>query len=264
MELQGAKLAIAAMLHDIGKIVYRKGEDTRKHSISGYDFLRKTVGITDQKLLDCVRYHHAYALKDADIEDNAMAYIVYMADNIASATDRRETDEAASGFDVKTPLRPVFNLLNGNRGSKYYSPFILNETEGINYPTDKKSDFQKEDYNRILLDITDHLKGIEWKRTYIDSLLEVLEADLSYIPSATSKHEVPDISLFDHLKMTAAIAGCIYLYFQDKGVSNYREVLFSNSKKPYEEKCFLPYLTKLLIGRTDITAPGIIIASSAA
>jgi CRISPR-associated protein Csm1 len=38
------------------------------------------------------------------------------------------------------------------------------------------------------------------------------------IPSAVYKHE-PDISLFDHLKTTAAIAGCLCSYEIDAGVN---------------------------------------------
>ena len=38
------KLVLGALLHDIGKVIYRQGDDRRKHSQSGYDFLdRKSV-----------------------------------------------------------------------------------------------------------------------------------------------------------------------------------------------------------------------------
>lgn len=92
MNEKETKLIIAAILHDIGKVIYREGNDVRKHSISGYDYLKDT-GITDKEILDAVKYHHAQSLKNADIEDNSLSYIVYMADNIASATDRRERME---------------------------------------------------------------------------------------------------------------------------------------------------------------------------
>ena len=89
MNEKETKLIIAAILHDIGKVIYREGNDVRKHSISGYDYLKET-GITDKEILDAVKYHHAQSLRNADIEDNSLSYIVYMADNIASATDWRE------------------------------------------------------------------------------------------------------------------------------------------------------------------------------
>ena len=37
------KLIIGSLLHDIGKVVYREGDDRRNHSISGYDFLKENA-----------------------------------------------------------------------------------------------------------------------------------------------------------------------------------------------------------------------------
>ena len=111
MNEKETKLIIAAILHDIGKVIYREGNDVRKHSISGYDYLKDT-GITDKEILDAVKYHHAQSLKNADIEDNSLSYIVYMADNIASATDRRERMEEEKGFEISASLESVFNILN--------------------------------------------------------------------------------------------------------------------------------------------------------
>ena len=109
MNEKETKLIIAAILHDIGKVIYREGNDVRKHSISGYDYLKET-GITDKEILDAVKYHHAQSLRNADIEDNSLSYIVYMADNIASATDRRERMEEEKGFEISAPLESVFNI----------------------------------------------------------------------------------------------------------------------------------------------------------
>ena len=239
MNEREVKLIIGALLHDIGKIVFRSGKDNRKHSISGYEYLKNTIGISDREILDCVRFHHADSLKNADISDDSLAYIVYIADNIASASDRRESDQKEGGFDTQTPLQPVFNLLNRNNANKFYSPFFLNETEGINYPTNEKKDFSRMDYSRIIEDITDHLHGMNWDNEYVNSLLEIMEADLSFVPSSTSKREVPDISLFDHLKMTAAFAGCICLYLKEKGVVDFKKILFENAERFYKEDVFL-------------------------
>ncbi|MCM1415502.1 MAG: HD domain-containing protein, partial [bacterium] len=84
------KLVLSSLLHDVGKIIYRQGEDRRKHSQSGYDFLKDEVGLEDAEVLDGVRYHHADAMRTAKIADDALAYIVYIADNVASAADRRK------------------------------------------------------------------------------------------------------------------------------------------------------------------------------
>ena len=37
------RLVLGGLLHDIGKIIYRQGSDRRKHSQSGYDFLKEEI-----------------------------------------------------------------------------------------------------------------------------------------------------------------------------------------------------------------------------
>lgn len=117
------KLIIGSLLHDIGKVVYREGDDRRNHSISGYDFLKENGGIDDKEILNCVRYHHISALKGAKLQENDLAYIVYLADNIAAFADRRKKEgEDVSGFDLSVPLQSIFNILNENDQEYYYLP----------------------------------------------------------------------------------------------------------------------------------------------
>lgn len=240
MNEKETKLIIAAILHDIGKVIYREGNDVRKHSISGYDYLKDT-GITDKEILNAVKYHHAQSLKNADIEDNSLSYIVYMADNIASATDRRERMEEEKGFEISAPLESVFNILNHNDGHMYYKPSFLNPDDDINYPSNTKTMFDRHYYNKIKANITNNLKGMNYNKDYINSLIEVMEANLSYVPSSTSKNEIADISLFDHVKLTAAIASCIYQYLMANNIDNYKQELFIDGKSFYEKNVFMLY-----------------------
>ena len=110
---QKVKLVMGSLVHDIGKVIYREGGDRRNHSTGGYDYLRTEAGIEDIEILNCVRYHHAAALKDAKINDESLAYIVYIADNIAAFADRRkkEVEEQEKGFELSIPLESVFNIL---------------------------------------------------------------------------------------------------------------------------------------------------------
>ncbi len=234
------KLAIGGMLHDIGKVVYRGG-DGRNHSQSGYEFLKNEVGLADPDILNCVQYHHGARLKQAKIPDDDMAYLVYYADNIAAASDRREGMEGEDGFDQTVPLASVFNILNGNNGHSHFAKQVVNVKNGINYPTDKPISMDQGFYQEIIRNITDNLKGAFFTSEYVNSLLAVLEANLSYIPSSTSKRELADISLFDHVKMTAAFALCMEQYFTDQGIRNFKEKLLLHGKDTYAEKMFLLY-----------------------
>ncbi|MCM1326310.1 MAG: type III-A CRISPR-associated protein Cas10/Csm1 [Bacteroidales bacterium] len=237
------KLVLGALLHDIGKVIYRQGDDRRKHSQSGYDFLRDEVCTEqyDTDILNCVRYHHADAIKGANIENNALAYIVYIADNIASAADRRQNDSEDAGFETAMPLQSVFNILNQNNEDKCYEPKTLNPEEGINYPTSEKRKFDESFYTKIKANLMDNLSGLMWTQEYINSLLEVLEANLSYVPSSTAKHEMADISLYDHMKLTAAVSSCILEYLDEQQETDYKDRLYIKGKDFYAENAFLLY-----------------------
>ena len=66
--------------------------------------------------LDCVRYHHAAALRGAAkaLPADSPAYIVYLADDLSAAADRREVEGESSSFRRDLPLDTVFTHLNGS------------------------------------------------------------------------------------------------------------------------------------------------------
>ena len=53
--------------------------------------------------------------------------------------------------------------------------------------------------------------------------------------------ELRDISLYDHLKLTAAFALCIGQFLEEQGITDYRSVLFNDAEKFYGEKVFRIY-----------------------
>lgn len=239
MNEQKISLTIGALLHDIGKVVYRAGVYTENHSQSGREYLTDRVKIENKDILDCVRYHHAREMKNANIDENSPAYIVYIADNIASAADRRDIDEGEKGFDKNLPLSSVFNLLNNNTKKGAYSPHKTNVEEYINFPVESAKNFELGDYQKILADITNNLRSMEFTTYYIHSLLDALEANLLFVPSSTDKKQAADISLFNHLKLTAAFAAAIMDYLAETEEKDYKQILFANEKEFYDKKAFL-------------------------
>lgn len=241
MEDRQIKLIIGSLLHDIGKIVYRAG-DGRQHSVSGYEFLKENNALFDKDILDCVRYHHSANLKKASIDNDALAYITYFADNVAAAMDRRENAVAEDGFDRTVPLDSVFNILNGNNCKAHYRQRMLDPKAEINYPTTEECVMEGSFYQEVVDQVRDNLKGIDISEEYVNSLLSVLEATTSFIPSSTSKRELADISLFDHVKMTAAVAECCYQYMKENKISDYKEFLYTDSANNlWEQQMFLLY-----------------------
>lgn len=105
------------LLHDTGKAVYRAGGQRGSHSEQGYQFLHGVLpGAGWAPALDCVRYHHAAALRGAAkaLPADSPAYIVYLADDLSAAADRREVEGESSSFRRDLPLDSVFTHLNGS------------------------------------------------------------------------------------------------------------------------------------------------------
>lgn len=234
------KIVVGGLMHDIGKVVYRGG-DCRNHSQSGFEYLKNEAGIQDPEILHCVLYHHGANLRNAHLDKKDNAYIIYFADNVAASADRRENTDGEDGFDKQVPLASVFNILNGNQQHLHYARQTLDTGKEINYPTDEPIIMDENFYREIIRNITDNLKGISLTEGYINSLLAILEANLSYIPSSTSKRELSDISLYDHVKITAAAAQCLEQYMQEERIDDYRQKLYTNARQSYAEKMFILY-----------------------
>ncbi|NLJ57401.1 MAG: type III-A CRISPR-associated protein Cas10/Csm1 [Tissierellia bacterium] len=230
------KLILGALLHDIGKIL--SPASSGNHSLSGYIFLKNEAKIRDTDILDQVLYHHEYMLKDAPINNSSNAYIAYIANNIA--TGLSSSEDTGDGFGKK-PLQSVFNILNGNQQKYVYKQETLDGRAAINYPTESALKFTPSFYEGIKNNIKQSIESIEIKEEYINSLLEVLEANLSFVPSSNHRRELADISLYDHLKMTAALATCIADYLQEKEINNNKATLYDGSKEFLDEKVFILY-----------------------
>jgi CRISPR-associated protein Csm1 len=235
-------ITIGALLHDIGKVIYRAGRiDGRAHPISGMNFLNEFTA--EQEILEHVSFHHAKDIRSSFLPNDSTAYITYCADNISAGVDRRriEGDEQEwQGFDKSLPMATVFNILCNNNTNRNYR--LLNN-EAINFP-DEGFSFSESKYNALYQDLKNDFKGIELREEYLDSILELLEGYLSYVPCSTLKNEVADISLYDHQKLTAAIASCIYIYLNDQyqysnDSINYRNILFDNEKDFRKINAFL-------------------------
>ena len=88
MNEQTLKTVFSGLLHDVGKMVYRAGEN-RDHASAGYAYLKERLkDAAWQDVLDGVRWHHAPALRRANAAENSTAYLVCVADNLAAANAR--------------------------------------------------------------------------------------------------------------------------------------------------------------------------------
>jgi CRISPR-associated protein Csm1 len=174
-----------------------------------------------------------------------MEWIVAEADRLASGMDREEFDayenEAiAVGDYQKTRLLPVLECLDENTDAdvmnrekyRYAFPlaplapqtlFPLPKQEAV--PHDKTS--AKREYRELFkaftrgLDELCHRDCIELWFEHFESLVMRY---LSHMPAARVGNVVADVSLYDHMKTTAALATALYLYHRDTGTMDAAEV----------------------------------------
>lgn len=252
MKKQTKDTAYGCLLHDFGKIVYRAG-GSGTHSSLGVQSLSCLDPGEWQPVLDCIAYHHARELRaklqsrDSIARDNiacdSVTYIAYVADNISAAADRREVEDGGNGFDRFLPLMSVFANMHAQPVDAYIPP---SDDERLHMPRlDKSLRIPHTYYQAAESRIKARLFGTSPDESQLNSLLSLLEATTANFPSSTNLGESNDISLYDHLKTTAAIGSCISEYLIESGETDYKKRLFDNEQTFRDEPAFLLYTADL-------------------
>lgn len=233
-------LVKGALLHDIGKVVYRANQGTDAHSKRGAAFIEpyfSDMGLK-QSITHCLKYHHGKELSAAQLKNDDYAYIVYEADNIAAAVDRRDLDEGESTstqkFDKELPLQSIFRVFGGKTSTlplQYYLRGI-DVSNHFNYPESDKTIRASSDKYKALYDVlVQNFQQQPIDNMSVNELLRIYEDTVSYMPSSTATDQANDISLYMHSKITAAVAHSMVHYFEEQGIADYKEYCYQNSKK---------------------------------
>lgn len=215
------KILLSALFHDIGKVLertkeYKSKELPEKFQSSRYahpkfsalflhtltkekenitDFLKNNI---DDEVIDLVLNHHD--------PQNEYELILQISDWIASS--EREKDETQKGSYIDVPLRSIFSKVDSDAKDLYYP---LSTLENI-YPNDKENlKIGEEKYSEL---VNPFLKLIP-KVENIDQLLTLFEFYLSNVPAQTTNYS-PDISIYDHSRITACLAHILYRNLREK------------------------------------------------
>jgi len=187
--------------------------------------------------------------------ETSMQWIIAMADRISSGWDREEFDKeynpAVAWRNYKqTRLLPIFERLmreedgEPETSDKYSYRYPLKEISPLNiFPGTKNQVYPKdnqtaiEEYKNLFNEFVyalEHLlhkeENLELWFEHFDSLMMVFT---SAIPAARAGDVIPDVSLYDHSKVTAALAVAIYLYHKHTDGMTIDEI------KDYDRKKFL-------------------------
>lgn len=217
--------ALAGLWHDIGKFALRAGEGAReiwnkdserdigyRHALASDDFVGKYAPGQWQARLAGVRYHHRPASARSLGEDAyRQACLVQVADWLSSE-EREASTEAGfarlrsplsrlAGYDAPwyVPLRPL------SCRSKDVFPELIAEGEGT--PDQAYRELWASFVRASAVLRSDDVHKMDL-RAFVETAYDLLQEYTWCVPSAYYS-QVPDVSLFDHARTTAAIAACL-------------------------------------------------------
>jgi CRISPR-associated protein Csm1 len=197
----------------------------------------KSVSV--DKLMRLSAIHHNPAIQ------NIKEMIIQKADHYSSGADRSLIDDAWKDSEEeddkkwdsfrRIKMRSVFEGISLNHKQeepwttdyKYKIPLTRLELSNNYFPAE--NDDTLPDYKTLWRDFTSEVKFIQTNsfKTFTETLLALLKKYASNIPSSTQ--HLPDVSLFDHLKTSAAFAVCLYDYLAENKFST----LPSRADKPF-------------------------------
>ena len=165
-------------------------------------------------------------------KQNLAECIIQKADHYASGADRsseehflkdteEEADKAWDSFK-RIKMRSVFEGISlkytqdepWHANYKAKLPLKVTELSGDYFPMGEDNSLP--DYHLLWEEFTREVKFIQTDsfKTFSETLLSLLEKYTSRIPGSTV--HLPDVSLYDHSKMTAGFAVCLFDYLESK------------------------------------------------
>lgn len=223
---------LGSLLHDIGKFLQRGEFDvptgSGKHPEWSGLFV-KNWGKHIQQWIDLdllfsivSRHHESPSFPDHLLAQSApenhrdLCLLVSRADNFSSA--ERSTGRG-TGYFKTTPLTTVFHRLKLRQDTLtkpgYYHPSILDPANV--FPTGN-STIDPALTTKLIHQFANKMETIGmtgWASFHalFTTIMTTLEEHCWWIPANTME-DLPDISLYDHLRTTAAIAACLYQYHE--------------------------------------------------
>lgn len=216
------QIAIAGLLHDIGKLEQRARIDPWKtpegisqegqpvHAAWTQYFCSYAVPARFRGAALAGAFHHNPEKSPA--EDKSTSRLVALADKL-SAGERADLPDKSKG--IPRQMVTIFDRIQldspGLPAGSHYLPLkSLNlslETIFPDVPTSSRiqTDAYAELVERLRKEAQSEIGSAE---TYLENLLSALQQQTWSVPSAYY-HSVPDVSLYDHSRMTAALAVCL-------------------------------------------------------
>ncbi len=209
-------IQLAALLHDVGMFWQSAGGGGGKHAELSGRFVQGHVPWDG--VVDLISLHHDPTKYESGGYKPLKTIIC--ADWLSSGERRDLSEENEQGEPKATPLMSIFSEIEIGKGQPasalYYPIKKLELDKDIIFPKPLEGrggkDRLKSDYAGLWGDFVeevDGIKGLTDFDAYFNTLYHLLQKYTWCMPSAVGI-DVPDVSLFDHLKTTCAVAACLY------------------------------------------------------
>jgi CRISPR-associated protein Csm1 len=222
-------LIIGALLHDIGKFVQRAGGRldekqqilaarccpksqegvTHLHVLHGAQFITDLLGAKYREAADAVLYHH----RPDTAEDPYSAYLLALADRLSNGVTKPPEDKETLPEASCAQLCSIFTRLpsGDQKPSPHFFPLTALTEDMRNHIPEKETKTQQGNPYATLWShfvAESQRLDVSNKERLLRQLLCLLEKHTLFIPASTDPVG-NDVTLFHHLKTTAAIASCL-------------------------------------------------------
>jgi len=255
-----AEMELPAEYADNNAGLYQRYNDTQKrhthrHALYTAAFIERCAELlpplssigsvkSGDSLINLAAMHHK--------PETPLQWIITVADRLSSGLDRQvfEGDETGTAYRDfrKTRLIPVVEELL--RGEAFYEtdtldnyhwryrlaelspqqvfPVLRSEAEPRN------DDAARAEYAGLFNNFVQALALLDHRdnpRLWLDHFTSLWERFASAIPAATVGKVIPDVSLYDHCRATAALAAALYRYHEEMGTLNETAVKDNEQEK---------------------------------
>jgi CRISPR-associated protein Csm1 len=225
---------LAALLHDIGKFQQRAvwGSGVSHEELGARWCEQPYFQQFGSDLAEAVLNHHNRNFPRTNEQRTRLYQLVQLADHLAAG--ERETETRPQEKPPQSRLVSIFSRIplewqNQKQDQKEdaprtYPPEKRYPVQALNWeselllPQENPPAADDNPYKRLWDEFQSEWQAFTANRTYAEAdfrtILALLEKYTSFIPSATpwekeDERTVPDVSLYDHLRVTAAIAACL-------------------------------------------------------
>jgi len=205
-------LPLAALLHDIGKFRQRATGRYTKHQEHSYAFVTEDFGeffstCNDTFKNAILHHHHRNPTQLQHLTEKQ----VILADRL-SASEREDEERETEDF-VASPLASIMSRLKCAEKEHRYKLTKLNFERDTVIPQETV-EVDENDYadlwKKFKKEFSKATEGKTYEPAHYQTIVALLHKFTSRIPSGQSEDNPDsDISLYDHLRTTAAIAACI-------------------------------------------------------